>query len=364
MAPADWIEPRPGNRPILICMPDSLTIVMYHYVRDLERSRFARIKGLTVERFEAQLDHIARHYTVVGEAQVSRFHRDRARPGGAEPLPPNACWLTFDDGFVDHFDTVLPRLVDRGWTGSFYPAAGPVLTGRLLDVHRVHFVLASVEDATAVYDAVVREVEQLGPGGLAAHPPGAPGPDRDQTRPAAPVPSVVPTLSELRAEYFKPNRFDGPEVNFVKRVLQAGLPEEVRSEICARLFARFVSADEADFAAGLYMSIEQLRQMASAGMSIGGHGFRHRWLGELEADQQAIEIDRSLELLKRVQGPRQRPWSMSYPYGSYNARTLELLGQAGCSIGLTTRVGVARPADPPLELPRLDTNDLPQGCGD
>ena len=45
------------NRPI--------TIVMYHYVRDLERSRFPAIKGLSLERFRRQLDYIQAHYTPI-----------------------------------------------------------------------------------------------------------------------------------------------------------------------------------------------------------------------------------------------------------------------------------------------------------
>ena len=42
-----------------------ITIVMYHYVRDLGRSRFPAIKGLSVERFCRQLDYIEAHYTPI-----------------------------------------------------------------------------------------------------------------------------------------------------------------------------------------------------------------------------------------------------------------------------------------------------------
>jgi hypothetical protein len=35
-----------------------LTVVMYHYVRDLPRSRYPRIKGLQTSGFDAQLDHL------------------------------------------------------------------------------------------------------------------------------------------------------------------------------------------------------------------------------------------------------------------------------------------------------------------
>jgi hypothetical protein len=52
------------NRPV--------TIVMYYYVRDLERSRFPAINGLSFERFRRQFDYIQTHYTPIA-AEDSRF---------------------------------------------------------------------------------------------------------------------------------------------------------------------------------------------------------------------------------------------------------------------------------------------------
>ena len=37
-----------------------------------------------------------------------------------------------------------------------------------------------------------------------------------------------------------------------------------------------------------------------------------------------------------------------------------LLAGAGCALGMTTRAGLVRDLRSPLELPRLDTNDLPK----
>ena len=61
-----------------------LSIVMYHYVRDLARSRYPGIKGRDLAAFRRQLDHIARHYTVVTAAAVIEAAQ------GGEPLPTNA----------------------------------------------------------------------------------------------------------------------------------------------------------------------------------------------------------------------------------------------------------------------------------
>jgi hypothetical protein len=50
---------------------------------------------------------------------------------------------------------------------------------------------------------------------------------------------------------------------------------------------------------------------------------------------------------------------MRFAYGSRYDPSLRLLREAGCAIGFTTEPRVATDEDDLLELPRLDTNDLP-----
>ena len=54
---------------------------MYHYVRDLARSRYPAIKGRTLEAFDAQLDHIAERYTVTED--IRRRRRSKKKAGKA-----------------------------------------------------------------------------------------------------------------------------------------------------------------------------------------------------------------------------------------------------------------------------------------
>jgi peptidoglycan/xylan/chitin deacetylase (PgdA/CDA1 family) len=152
---------------------------------------------------------------------------------------------------------------------------------------------------------------------------------------------------------------DSAEVIFVKRMLQHGLREDLRGELARDLFDRFVGVDSATFAAELYMTPEQLRTMIRSGMYVGSHGARHYWFDRLDPVSQTKEIDESLDFLRALGAPT-NDWVMCYPYGSYNDTLLPLLRERGCSIGLTTKVGVAQlGTDDPLVLPRMDTNDLP-----
>src|SRR5271165_318588 len=126
-----------------------ITIVMYHYVRDLERSRFPAIKGLSVERFCRQLDYIEARYTPITIEKLQG-----ALESGQDDLPANPILLTFDDGYSDHFANVFPLLDARGIQGCFFPPAQAILEHKVLDVNKIQFVLAVVPDAGALLDEV------------------------------------------------------------------------------------------------------------------------------------------------------------------------------------------------------------------
>jgi peptidoglycan/xylan/chitin deacetylase (PgdA/CDA1 family) len=306
----------------------TLTIVMYHYVRDLPRTRFPGIKGLLTEKFEAQLDYISSHYSVCKLTEVVAAAR------GEHDLPSNACLLTFDDGLADHYQTVFPRLMDRGLTGAFFPPARPVEEHCVLDVHKIQFVLATTTNPSELMQELLRQIEEY----------------RGQF--------TISSESELRRQFALPSRFDTGDVVFTKRMLQWVLPKQVRSKITSSLFQKYVSRDETAFAQELYMGVAQMREMSSVGMEIGGHGYGHLWLEQLSRADQTEEIRRTVSFLSTLLGHRPSGWAMCYPFGSYNSETLGLLSEMDCAIGLTTRMGVANLAQP-LELDRFDTNDLP-----
>lgn len=312
-------------------MAQPLTIVMYHYVRDFARTRYPGIKGLDIEGFRRQLDHLTSEHAIVRMEDVIAAADNRAE------LPPNAALLTFDDGYAEHFDVVFPILYDRGLQGSFFPPVAPVKDGTLLDVNRVHFILASAESsgalAAAVDDAVVA------------------------ARDSHDVRSVV----DYRSEWAHPNRFDDADTIYVKRMLQTGLPYDLREVIARQLFEEFVSVDEAAFAAELYLSREQARLMVSCGMHFGSHGVSHHWLNRVDQSTRIAEIDGSKAFLADLGMPIDEQWTMCYPFGGWDDDLVELLDAAGCSLGLTTEVATAMVGDHHrLRLPRYDTNDFPQ----
>ena len=303
-------------------MSTNLTIVMYHYVRPIQGSAYPDIRGRELKDFIGQLDYIAQHYSVVSMEQVI------AAQAGEAPLPTMPLLLTFDDGYADHYQYAFPELKRRGWSGAFFVPARAVTHGEMLDVNKIHFILAS----GAPLNEIVARMEQ-----------------------AMQVAGITDTAA-YRTQYAVANRFDTAEVIYLKRVLQVALPLELRQQITDQLFAEFVSKDAVGFARQLYMSLPQLQEMQAACMTIGGHGDNHFWLNRLSIAEQEAEIDQSHALLRQV-GVKD-PFTFCYPYGGYNADTLTILKNRPCAAAVTTVVGLADTRQM-LELARLDTNDLP-----
>ena len=304
------------------------TIVMYHYVRPIRNSNYPAIKGLELENFRGQLDYLQHHYELL---TFGHLH-DLIHAG--DPIPPKACLLSFDDGLGDHALHVFPELRKRGLSGMFFPPAKAVLEHHVLDVHKIHFILAVNPDYKAVKAELIRHLHDY---------QGMDG---------------MPTVESLEEQFASANRLLNPDERFIKYVLQKGIPRPVRNEICTELFRSHVTTEEASFAKELYASLDQLHDMYENGMEIGGHTHCHDWLATMTDEEQANEIKATVDLLARIIGEQPRNWVMSYPCGSYNQTTISLLKANGCSFGCTSDPEMADPQKP-FELDRLDTIDFP-----
>ena len=306
----------------------SLTIVMYHYVREIKDSAYPLIKGLEFEGFKRQLDHLEASHTIITAEQLLAF------ANCAGEIPDNSCLLTFDDGYKDHIDYVFPELIKRKIQGSFFPSVKSVMEREMLDVNCIHFILASQTN----FAILINEIrETCFASGVS---------DQDFTY--------------YWHTYGVASRYDPKEVVFIKRMLQHALPERLRNNITSYLFKKYVCDDSHDFANELYLSLDDAKKMVESAMYVGSHGYRHLWLNKESKNSQESEISLSLEFLNQI-GASTENWIMCYPYGGYNADTLDILKHKKCSVGLTTKIGIARlDGDNLLELPRLDTNDFPQ----
>jgi len=303
---------------------------MYHYVRDIVKSNYPEIKGLDLKKFKEQILYLDKNYTFVKIDNIIDAYDNNYK------LPENAALLTFDDGYKDHFINVFPILNEMNIQGCFYPPASVIENNNVLDVNKIHFILASVKDKNIIIEKIFDQLTI----------------NKEKYK----LQNNLYYFDKLAIA----SRFDSKEVIFIKRILQAELPENLRFEITDFLFKKYVTSDEESFSKTLYMDIDNMKEMIGAGMHFGSHGFGHYWLASLSHKQQEVDIKKSLNFLKKI-GVDLNNWTMCYPYGSYNNDTISILKNNRCKLAFTTKVSIAQiDSDDRLEVPRLDTNDLPK----
>lgn len=298
-------------------------VVFYHYVRGPVPSPYPGIQALSPQDFAAQLDWLQERFEIVDGPTFEAAVRERRAFSRPTAL------LTFDDGFVDHYEQVFPILRGRGLGGMFFivgATLGPA--PRLLNVHRSHMLLGAL-GPVALLEAVRAGVE------VAVE--------------AGPSAGRVGTY-----------RYDESADAAIKRLLNYELPFDAVDEVLDRLFRDHVG-DPADTASSLYLTPAMIREMADGGMTFGFHTDTHRVLSRLTAGEQRAELLDGVRIVCELTGQQTVPFC--YPYGfphTYNADTVATLEDAGYSLAFTTVRRHARPeADPRFEIPRFDTRDVP-----
>ena len=310
-------------------MNSKVSIIMYHYVRDLKNSKYPQIKGLDTSLFKEQISYIKKHYNFISVEDIITVE-------GQKNLPPKSILLTFDDGFIDHYAEVFPILKKEKIKAAFFPPAKTVKEKIVLDVHKVHFILANANDKEGLFKNILSYVED----------------NKEKYS--------LKSKDFYLEKYLVENEFDDKKTIFIKRMMQSALPEKLRNEICSQLFNKYVSSDEASFSSELYMSIDNLSEMHNAGMHIGSHGYEHYWLSSLTKKQQKIDIEKSISFLKDL-GQDLNKITICFPYGDFNSDTLDLLSGFKFKAGFSTKVKISNLKDDNiLALPRLDTNHIPK----
>ena len=308
----------------------TVTIVMYHYVRDLEKSRYPNIKGLTTGRFIKQLDFIEHNYTIVRMEECLKCIQ-----GESKDFPDNAVLLTFDDGYIEHFTEVFPVLDEKGIQGSFFPPVQSTMEDKVLDVNKIHFILASQDEPKQLLEVLKSEIENV---------------------------QSLYDLEDPEAYFSRIDSSEHPydtiEVVTFKRVLQRELPPIARQQIVSQLFDDVMGVREDVFSNELYMKESQLKTMIRHGMFVGGHGYSHKWLNAIDEDEQKRELDKTEDFLELL-GVDTHNKVMCYPYGGFNESLLKQMESSGFSAGLATI-----PEQAVLDeehrycLSRIDTNEI------
>ena len=304
----------------------TVNIVMYHYVRPIKNSKYPNIKGLEIKEFKNQIENFQKQYNIISESDFINILECKKIPKKPSIL------LTFDDGYKDHYKYAFPFLVAKKLTASFYPPIEVIKNNTVLDVNKIHFILEKELNTKKILNEINLILISLG----------------------------EPNLEEMNLEKINvKSRFDKPETIIIKRLLQFFLKTDIKEKVLNLLFEKIINKNIKDFSKELYLNTDEVIEMSSQKMSFGSHGDKHLWWEYLSKKKQEEEIDKSINFFNKI-NINTKNISICYPYGSFNATTLNILKKKKISFALTTQVGCVnkKNIENVYTLPRYDTNDF------
>lgn len=242
----------------------SLRCVLFHDVSETESPFTTGLGGtITPGDFEAALKFLVGHYTPVSFEDVLASFSGR-------PLPPRPVLVTFDDGYASVCEFAAPLCRKMGVPAvSFINAA--CLDNQQLALDNLICYVANIFGMDMV-DTAVRAVDGI-------------------------EPLELRSLTEVFARFLPAISLSAREKFRDALVRLAGIPE--------RDLAREAS---------LYMTSQQLRDLAAFNFEIGNHTYTHVNCRSLSGKDLGREIDRNKTVLEGISGRTVR--SFSVPYGS------------------------------------------------
>ncbi len=305
-----------GLRSLFRASREGVPILMFHNVGSPAETDY--LPG-HMKISEAKLRRLLRMLQAAGYRTCTVDQMVDELQSGA--VPSDAVVLTFDDGYLDNHDVLLPLLQSMGATATIYVQTGP-MKGRLNWLHHYFWAL----HLGGAHDLAERLAQQVDKQHL-----------REDLR-------SLPK-DDVAAEYE------------MKRLLKYEVTPKERDTILARIFSDLGGVD-AELASHVYLGPDECRALDKAGVEIGAHTVNHLILSSLDATQQRLEIEGSLRDLESWLGHSIA--SFAYPYGrtwDYNEETRSILEELGFRSSTTAMPGLNDAATPLLDLKRIAVNE-------
>ena len=110
---------------------------MYHYVRDSD-SNYPNFNAIDTKSFKNQLNYFQKNGGIGSAKELIDIVEGKIKNN-------EKFYLTFDDGFKDHHSCVAKHLNKINKTGFFFPSTLPLVSKKILDVHKVHLLLGKYD---------------------------------------------------------------------------------------------------------------------------------------------------------------------------------------------------------------------------
>ncbi len=289
-----------------------MNVLMYHFVNStLDSKLFSGMHGISVEDFEAQLSLLIKNGTPLSEKDI----RLAALSGN---YPNDECfYLTFDDGFKQHFNNVYPILKDYGLQASFFVPTMALESKKTPIVEKQRLLqynlFINYEEFLGIFCKLIRSVYK----------------SKDKS-------FLYPNFENISnsQNYLKEYTFYSNEERYFRMIRNEYLTTKEFESIINNMFSKFYSNDK-QFIDEYYMSISDLKKMNSNGMLIGGHSYSHPFLNKMPFEEIKKEVDKSMIFLRNKVDSEIN--SFAYPFGAFNDNVVECMKQSEIDYAFDTR---------------------------
>jgi peptidoglycan/xylan/chitin deacetylase (PgdA/CDA1 family) len=286
----------------------NLSVLTYHRIvpRGHGTSGQRPPNTLFTDEFEQQMAFVGKRYDVLDGTEL------RAIAGGTSAISRNSIAITFDDGYENNFLYALPILQRHRMHAAFFLTTGLIGTKGTLWFDRLDRLLYAVPSSE-----VLSSLRRL-----------------DNT-PIGPEEGIRPYFKRLRSAR--------------------------QSELLNRLERQFGSDEtrNPDRAAYAMMSWDQVREMVSAGMTIGSHTESHQILAAVSQEEVRAELVCSRKCVEEETG--RECWCFAYPNGTsrdFRAADELAVENAGYLCAFTQIPGSISTGSPKYALPRIPIPDI------
>jgi peptidoglycan/xylan/chitin deacetylase (PgdA/CDA1 family) len=275
---------------------------------------------ITADTLRLQIRLLKSQYKIVSPEDVLAWREGTLE--GAGELPPRAVLLTCDDGLLNCLTDMLPVLQQEEVTCLFFVTGASTARSRAMLWYEDLFLLFL--------------------GGTAGH--------LEIPAEGGAIQGVLGTLAQRRAAWW----------DAVKRLSQMNSQTRIsvlwaaRSQLGAEAKPGFDPDDPPSCRRFGLMTVDELRQLASAGMSIGAHTLSHPLLSQTPPEIAREEIFGSKTVLESAL--QQRVWALAYPFGdpqSVTPQVLSMAREAGFAAAFLNYGGGLGTALPQDSLPRI-----------
>lgn len=291
---------------------------MYHRIlnkKDVELgSCYSEINSaLEISEFITQINFLNKKYSIISLSKLIAYLK------GEADVPSNSCVISFDDGYIDHYQNVFPILKELGLPAVFF-IMGDCISGtkkvRWLD--KFYYILDNTpyQKNSDKFNEIVSDF--------------------------------------YRTEVEKDNHYDDSKLKtFIRNSSEKDtIIDKLSSTLNVKLDLDKINKK-------LYLSKENIAEMLNNGMEFGAHTMSHPDLSTITLEDSEKEIKDSGIIVRNLTNKEEIPFA--YPFGSqktYNKNIVRILKENNFSCALTSITGTNNTETSLFELKRIDSANL------